>query len=251
MKAIGLIPARLQSSRLPRKLLLADTGRPLLQYTWEAAGRAKSLDEVIVATDSVEIAQAVAAFGGRFEMTGEHASGTDRIAEVVRRLKLQADVIVNIQGDEPEIDPDHIDRMVQTLIDSPSAQMSTLATPITTLRDRDDVSCTKVVCAADGRALYFSRLPIPFCRDADPAKVLQTDSPWMLHLGLYAYRRDFLLKLTQLPPSRLEQLEKLEQLRALEVGAAIQVAKVETRAVGIDTPEDYARFVARLRKAAA
>ncbi len=251
MQAIGLIPARLQSSRLPRKLLLADTGRTLLEYTWQAARRAEALDDVIVATDSIEIAEAVARFGGRCEMTGEHASGTDRIAEVVRRLKLRADVIVNIQGDEPEIDPGHIDRMVEALVAHPSAEMSTLATPITTLRDRDDVACTKVVCAADGRALYFSRLPIPFCRDRNPADLIATDSPWMLHLGLYAYRREFLLRLTQLPPSRLEQLEKLEQLRALEAGATIQVATVETRAVGIDTPEDYARFVARVGRAAA
>lgn len=251
MGAIGLIPARLQSSRLPRKLLLADTGRPLLQYTWEAACQAKSLDEVIIATDSHEIAETVRGFGGSCEMTGEHASGTDRIAEVVRRRNLKSPIIVNIQGDEPEIDPAHIDRMVAALEANPAAEMSTLATPITTLRDRDDTACTKVVCAADGRALYFSRLPIPFARDSDPLELLSSDTPWMLHLGLYAYRRDFLLNLTRLAPSRLELLEKLEQLRALEAGATIQVARVETRAVGIDTPDDYARFVARVRGQAA
>ena len=248
MAAIGLIPARLQSSRLPRKLLLAETGRPLLQYTWEAARRAASLDDVIIATDSDEIADVARNFGASCEMTGEHNSGTDRIAEVVRLRNLHTPIIVNIQGDEPEIDPSHIDRMVEALEQTPNAEMSTLATPITTLRDRDDVACTKVVCAANGRALYFSRLPIPFCRDRNPAELLQGETPWMLHLGLYAYRRDFLLRLTSLPPSRLEQLEKLEQLRALEAGATIQVAAVATRAVGIDTPDDYARFVARINE---
>ena len=125
--------------------------------------------------------------------------------------------------------------------------MATLATPIRTIRELQQPSCTKVVCAADGRALYFSRCPIPFTRDIAPESLLPDESPWLLHLGIYAYRRDFLLELTKLPPSRLERLEKLEQLRALEAGATIQVAIVEQHAVGIDTPEDYAQFVERLR----
>jgi 3-deoxy-manno-octulosonate cytidylyltransferase (CMP-KDO synthetase) len=137
--------------------------------------------------------------------------------------------------------------MVRTLVENPAAQMATLATPIRTREVRDSSSCVKVVRAGDGRALYFSRSLIPFCRDADPDQLLEEhESPWLLHLGLYAYRREFLLKLTQLPPSRLEKLEKLEQLRALEAGAAIQIAIVDRRAVGIDTPEDYARFVERV-----
>jgi 3-deoxy-manno-octulosonate cytidylyltransferase (CMP-KDO synthetase) len=251
MRALGVIPARLQSTRLPRKLLLDDTGKPLIQYTWEATCRAASLSEVIVATDSLEIAEVVRAFGGRCELTGEHPSGTDRIAEVVRRCDLAADILVNVQGDEPEIDPAQIDAMVETLAEHPHAEMSTLATPITTRAERDDPCCTKVVCAADGRALYFSRLPIPFCRDSDPDELLRTDSPWKLHLGLYAYRRAFLLQLAESPPSRLEQLEKLEQLRALEMGARIEVALVNHPSVGIDTPDDYARFVARQRGNAA
>lgn len=250
MKAYGLIPARLHSTRLPRKLLLAETGQPLLQYTWEAACRAQSLSGVIVATDSEEIAAAVRAFGGRCEMTGEHPSGTDRIAEAARRACPDADILVNVQGDEPEIDPAQIDRLVATLAAHPSAEMATLAAPIRRREDRDAPSCVKVVCAADGRALYFSRAAIPFVRDGQPDALLTTDSPWRLHIGLYAYRRDFLFRLTQLPPSLLEQLEKLEQLRALEAGATIQVAQVEHRAIGIDTPEDYARFVERQRRAA-
>jgi len=246
-RVFGFIPARLASTRLARKLLLAETGRPLIQHTWEAARQARSLADVIVATDSPEIAEVVRAFGGRSEMTQEHPSGTDRIAEVVGRTFSTADVIVNIQGDEPEIDARSIDLLVQLLADHPAAQMSTLATPIRTREVRDSTSCVKVVCAADGRALYFSRNLIPFCRDQDPDQLLTTESPWLLHLGLYAYRRDFLMKLTKLPVSRLERLEKLEQLRALEAGATIQVGIVERSAVGIDTPEDYARFVTRWR----
>ena len=139
--------------------------------------------------------------------------------------------------------------MVAALIDCPSAQMATLATPMISLEQVQAPSCVKAVVAADGRALYFSRAAIPFCRDRQSEEALQTDRPWLLHLGIYAYRADFLRKLTTLPPSRLEQLEKLEQLRALEAGARIQVAIVEHHSVGIDTPEDYARFVQRQRSA--
>lgn len=245
MNVHGIIPARLASTRLPRKLLLSQTSKPLLQYTWEAAIQAPALSRVIVATDSVEILEAVKAFGGECEMTAEHPSGTDRIAEVARRSSRDADAIVNIQGDEPELDPHNIDLLVQLLTEHPQAEMATLATPIRSRTELDASSCVKVVRAADGRALYFSRHPIPFCRDRDPDELLKTDSPWLLHMGIYAYRRDFLLQLTELPPSRLENLEKLEQLRALEAGATIQVGIVEHRAVGIDTPEDYARFVKR------
>lgn len=245
----GFIPARLASTRLPRKLLLAETGKPLIRHTWESARRARALADVVVATDSFEIAAAVEAFEGRCEMTGEHPSGTDRIAEVVRRSFRGAKIVVNIQGDEPEVDPQAIDLLVQLLVDNPAAQMSTLATPIRTREVRDSPSCVKVVCAADGRALYFSRSLIPFTRDQDPDALLQADSPWLLHVGLYAYRCDFLMKLTQMPVSRLERLEKLEQLRALEAGAAIQVGVVHRSSVGIDTPEDYARFVEKHRRA--
>lgn len=245
MAIYGLIPARLQSTRLPRKLLLSETGKPLIQYTWEAAVRAKLLDDVIIATDSEEIAAAVRSFGGRCELTGEHNSGTDRIAEVVRRCLPDADLLVNIQGDEPEINPANIDTLVAAIQAEPSAEMATLSTPMRTLEQVEASSCVKVVCAADGRALYFSRSPIPHCRDRDPAEILSFEHPWQLHIGIYAYRRDFLLRLTQLPVSRLERLEKLEQLRALEAGARIQVAVVEHRSVGIDTPEDYAAFVRR------
>lgn len=247
MKVSGIIPARLQSTRLPRKLLLSESGRPLIQYTWEAARRAMSLSEVIIAADDVEIVETVHRFGGRCEMTGEHPSGTDRIAEVVRRCCSRSDLIVNVQGDEPEIDPASIDLLVDLMSANPDASMATLCTPITSREQLDDPSCVKVVCGSGGQALYFSRCPIPFCRDRNSDELLASDSPWRLHLGIYAYRRDFLLRLTTLPPSKLERLEKLEQLRVLEAGETIVVGEVSHRSVGIDTPEDYARFVARQR----
>lgn len=247
MNVYGIIPARLHSTRLPRKLLLAETGRPLIEYTWRAASKARNLKQVLIAADSNEIQDVVTGFGARCELTGEHPSGTDRIAEVARRCCGDGDIFVNIQGDEPEIDPANIDAVVAALVNCPAAEMATLATPLKSLEQVQASSCVKVVVAADGRALYFSRSVIPFCRDRDAEEVLRTDQPWLLHLGIYAYRADFLKQLTELPPSRLEQLEKLEQLRALEAGARIQVATVAHHSVGIDTPEDYARFVARQR----
>jgi 3-deoxy-manno-octulosonate cytidylyltransferase (CMP-KDO synthetase) len=247
MKVYGIIPARLQSTRLPRKLLLAETGKTVLEYTWRSALQASSLSHLIIAADSDEVAAAVTAFGGRCELTGEHPSGTDRIAEVAGRCCPDGDIFVNIQGDEPEINPANINAVVQALIDCPSAQMATIGTPMKTMEQVQALSCVKVVRGVDGRALYFSRAAIPFCRDRDPDEILESEHPWTLHIGIYAYRRDFLFELTKLPPSPLEKLEKLEQLRALEAGARIQVAIVEHRSVGIDTPEDYARFVERCR----
>lgn len=252
---VGLIPARLQSSRLPGKMLLRETGKPLLQYAWEAACRAKQLDEVIIATDSREIADAATAFGARVSLTGDHPSGSDRIAEVVRRECPEASLVVNVQGDEPELDPGSIDTLIAAMRDRPDVEMGTLAVPIDSVAMLQDTGCVKVVCAADGRALYFSRLPIPFYRDGQPADLLTpheetahlTTSPWLLHLGIYAFRPAFLLAFTRMPPSRLEQLERLEQLRALEAGASILVKVVAHRSVGIDTAADYAAFVARQR----
>ena len=246
MAVCGIIPARLHSSRLPRKLLLCETGKPLIQHTWEAASEATSLSELIIATDSEEIAEVGRSFGARCEMTGEHPSGTDRIAEVIRHLP-DAKIIVNIQGDEPEIRPDSIDRVVQLLLEHPTVEMATLATPIVQATVLNDPSAVKVVRARDGRALYFSRHPIPFCRDHAVEELLRTDSPWLLHIGLYAYRRNFLPTFCSTHASALEKLERLEQLRALEVGASIQVAVVHDSAVGIDTKEDYRRFVSRYR----
>lgn len=251
MKTVCIIPARLQSTRLPRKLLLNATGKPLLQYAWETACRCPEFHDVVIATDSQEIADAVFRFGGRAELTGSHNSGTDRIAEVARRCFHDADAVVNLQGDEPELDPDVVTRLVRKLRE-PGCQMATVAAPMRSAEMVRDPNCVKVVLDATGRALYFSRSPIPCCRDTPiedffPATPTEASPapPWLLHIGLYAYRRDFLLQLTSLPPAPLEQLEKLEQLRALHAGAAIGVAVVEHSAAGIDTPHDYAAFVTR------
>jgi 3-deoxy-manno-octulosonate cytidylyltransferase (CMP-KDO synthetase) len=246
MKTVGIIPARLQSTRLPRKLLLNVTGKPLIQYVWETACECPEFHDVVIATDSEEIARVVHSFGGRAEMTGQHNSGTDRIAEVTRRCFPDADVIVNLQGDEPELDPQVVASLVREMRSS-GCQMATVAAPITSAAVVRDPSCVKVVMDVNGRAMYFSRSPIPFSRDLAIEDHFRDGepSPWLLHVGLYAFRRDFLLKLTTMPPSPLEQLEKLEQLRALQSGASMAVAVVNHAAVGIDTPEDYAAFVAR------
>lgn len=247
MKAVGIIPARLASSRLPGKLLLSDTGKPLLQHTWEAACRAASLTEVIVATESPEILEVARGFGARCQLTGQHPSGTDRVAEVARRDCLEADIIVNIQGDEPETEPAHIDAVVGALVEPADVDMATLAAPIRDAALLHDSSCVKVVSNSRGNALYFSRAPIPYSRDALPEEIIAQQSPWRRHIGLYGYRRSFLLQFAQWPPSALESLEKLEQLRALEAGAIIRVITVECPTAGIDTPADYDRFVRRFR----
>ena len=252
MRVLGVIPARLESSRLPRKLLLDRTGRPLVQYAWQAATAAAAIDEVVVATDSDEIARVVRAFGGEVVLTGSCESGTDRAAAVARQ-RPEFDLVVNVQGDEPELPPQCVDDLVAA-IDGSTAEMATLATPLTDPGDVLDPACVKVVTAADGRALYFSRSVIPHLRDRDPvawatdraeSDLPVEDCPWLLHVGVYAYRREFLIALAEMPPSRLERFEKLEQLRALEAGASIKVATTAHRAVGIDTPDDYDRFVAR------
>ncbi len=245
MKTIGLIPARLQSTRLPRKLLLDETGKPLIQYVWDVAVACNELNEVIVATDSDEIADTVRRFGGRAELTGDHPSGSDRIAEVVRRCCRHADIVVNLQGDEPEVEPETIAQMVRVLRNS-SCEMATIATPF---RDADavrDPSCVKVVLNDRSEAIYFSRQVIPCARDRSIEEILdETPGQYLLHLGMYAYRTAFLMQLTEMPPGHLELIEKLEQLRALQAGARIIVATVAGAAIGIDTPEDYKAFVDR------
>ena len=254
-KTIGIIPARMQSSRLPGKMLLNETGKPLIQYVWESAKSSQRLSEVIIAADSEEIRLACEKFGANCVLTGEHPSGTDRVAEVLTKQGFSADLVVNIQGDEPELDPNSIDMLVEAMSKSPNTEMGTLATPIDSLAMLNDTGCVKVVRSADGKALYFSRAPIPFYRDGEPNDLLNPTgedaqfrrSPWLLHLGIYAYRPEFLVALTQMPPSSLEQLERLEQLRALEAGASILVEVVHHRSVGIDTAADYAAFVERMK----
>lgn len=244
-----VIPARLASTRLARKLLLRETGKPLIQHTYEAARRACRPAGVCVATDHAEICDEVRSFGGQAEMTSpEAASGTDRVAEVARRLT-DVDIVVNLQGDEPELAGPSIDLAIRLLEEDPDAVMSTLATPIRSRSQLEDPACVKVVFDASGRAMYFSRSPIPHVRDWDD-RLLYADPPhFYQHIGLYAYRREFLLQLSQIPQSSLETLEKLEQLRVLDAGYSILVGVVPEVTSGIDTPEDYRRFVERCRSA--
>lgn len=242
-----VIPARLESQRLPRKLLLRETGKPLVQHTFQAALRSRWAQRVVVATDSRLIADEVAGFGGEAVMTDPAAaSGTDRVAEVAAGHP-EFDIFVNLQGDEPEVEADHLDRVVELLAEDAARKMATIAVPIVDRDEWADPACVKVVLDHQGRALYFSRSPIPFVRDADRNSNRMPRGPFLRHVGLYAYRRDFLIGLSQLPPSELEGLEKLEQLRVLAAGEAIYVAIVPQAAPGIDTPADYQAFVTRIR----
>jgi len=244
LRSTIIIPARLASTRLPRKLLLAETGKPLLQHTYEAARRATRAEGICVAADHEEIAAAVRAFGGRVEMTDPNcASGTDRVAEVARRLDV--DVVVNVQGDEPEISPAAIDLAVQLLEENPAAVMSTLATPIRTREQLLDPACVKVVFDSAGRALYFSRSPIPCAREWNDELLAASPPHFYQHIGLYAYRREFLLKLATMPRCELEKVESLEQLRVLHAGYSILVGVIDEPTIGIDTPADYRAFVRR------
>ncbi len=241
--ATAIIPARYASTRLPGKPLLAETGKPLIGHVIERAQSAASIDRVIVATDDQRIAEAVQSCGGQAVMTrADHPNGTCRIAEVVETLDLADDVIVNVQGDEPEIDPAVIDRAVEVLRET-GAAMSTIASPFGPEEDPANPNIVKVVCNAADCAMYFSRALIPHAREAAPGTL--DPEHYLKHLGLYAYRRDFLMKYVTLPPTPAEQLEQLEQLRALEHGHAIAVAIHPCNHVGIDTPEQYAAFVLR------
>jgi 3-deoxy-manno-octulosonate cytidylyltransferase (CMP-KDO synthetase) len=246
MKTAIVIPARYASSRLPAKPLLRETGKYLIQHVYERACES-SAAIAVVATDDLRIYDAVKSFGGNVMMTrADHPSGTDRVAEVAAQL--DADIIVNLQGDEPLIEPATLDMVAQLLVNDHEAMMATLATPITSLEQWRDPNCVKVVCDKQGRALYFSRSPIPFVRDGEPDFLT---GRFLQHLGLYSYRRDFLLRLATLPPEPIELTEKLEQLRVLALGYAIQIGIVQHAHRGVDTPADYQRFVEMYRKRAA
>jgi 3-deoxy-manno-octulosonate cytidylyltransferase (CMP-KDO synthetase) len=239
MKTLGVIPARYGAQRFPGKPLALIAGKPLVQRVYEQAKQAKRLDRVVVATDDTRIAEAVKKFGGEVVMTSPVCpSGTDRAAEVARQL--DCDRIVNIQGDEPLMRPEMIDQLVDGLAD---CGMATLARLIESAEVLANPNIVKVVFATNGNALYFSRYPIPFVRDA------AATTPHFKHLGVYAYRRDFLLKFVQLPPSELEKTEKLEQLRALENGFAIKVLVTPYDSVGVDVPADVKIVEEILRKA--
>jgi len=238
MNILGIIPARYASTRFPGKPLHFIRGKPVIQHVVERCRLAKSLGDVIVATDDERIRDAISKFC-RVEMTSaEHPSGSDRIAEVATRNP--CDAIINIQGDEPLMDPAVIDAVGDAL---ESSEMSTAATPIRSLEDYDNPNVVKVVVNGPGRALYFSRRTIPYVRDAASRSVQEQLAafPFLKHIGIYGYRRDTLLRLVNFPVSKLEQAEKLEQLRALEHNIAIAVVTVDYDSIGVDTPEDAAR----------
>jgi 3-deoxy-manno-octulosonate cytidylyltransferase (CMP-KDO synthetase) len=242
-----VIPARYASTRLPGKPLLRQTGKYLVQHVYERACQARRVSSVVVATDDPRILIAVESFGGRVMLTRrDHPSGTDRVAEVASRL--DADAIINLQGDEPQVDPAALDLLAELLERRHDADMATLATPISSREQYHSPHCVKVVCDMAGRALYFSRSPIPFVRDSQPDFSLRP-ARFLQHLGLYAYRRGFLMALAALPTAPLEQLEKLEQLRVLALGRTIHVGVIEHSGLGVDTYEDYERFVRAYRQA--
>jgi 3-deoxy-manno-octulosonate cytidylyltransferase (CMP-KDO synthetase) len=244
MQVTAIIPARYGSTRFPGKPLAQATGRCLIQHVYERAAAARRVGTCLVATDDERIAAAVRRFGGQAVLTrADHPSGTDRIAEVVRgRPGAADDIVLNVQGDEPEIEPEYLDRLVARLEAAPDCPAATLAAPFPAGADPADPHAVKVVCDQAGRALYFSRALIPYPREAGAPL---EPGPWRLHLGVYAYRRAFLLALADWPPSPLERVEKLEQLRVLEHGHGLAVEFVAHALAGIDTPGDYEAFVAR------
>jgi 3-deoxy-manno-octulosonate cytidylyltransferase (CMP-KDO synthetase) len=225
------------------------TGKYLIQHVYERACEARHASQVIVATDDPRIVAAVHSFGGTVVLTQRHhASGTDRVAEVARDL--DADVIVNLQGDEPLVDPEALDKLPELLDDDPNADMATLAIPLQSRQQWLNPNCVKVVCDRRGRAMYFSRSPIPYVRDREPDFAAEPPA-FLQHLGLYAYRRPVLLRLASSPREPFEQLESLEQLRALALGYRIHVGVVRHTAIGVDTMDDYNHFVETYRQSLA
>ena len=240
MAATVIIPARFASTRFPGKIIASQTGLPLVQHVVMQANKCQRVREVLVAVDDERIERALQPYGTKCVMTSPtHASGTDRIAEVARRLEDQ--IVVNVQGDEPEIEPQVIDALIERL-ESHGDDMATAATELGPGQDPHNPNLVKVVMDPHGRAIYFSRAAIPHHRDETEPRAI----PYYLHLGIYAYRREFLLQYAGWPATPLEKTEKLEQLRALEHGRSIHVLKVSRATHGIDTPEQYEAFVKRV-----
>ncbi len=248
---IAIIPARYLSVRLPGKMLLEIAGKPLILHTLGQAAKARSVSRVIVATDDERICDVVRASGGEAVMTSpDHNSGSDRLAEVAENLAEGA-IVVNVQGDEPLISPDVIDAAVNALISDPLADISTTCEPITSLSELLNGNAVKVVVGDDGYAIHFSRSPMPWPREAslryggDPNQAIEEEpellSNFRKHTGLYVFRREYLLKFTKMPQTKLERFEMLEQLRALENGAKIRVVDVTKSSIGVDTIEDLER----------
>ena len=242
-KVVVVIPARYGATRLPGKPLVSLAGKPMIQRVYERAKLAKTPDRVIVATDDERILRAVEAFGGEARMTrADHRTGTERVAEVAAHV--EGDVFVNVQGDEPLLDPAAVDTAVNALLEEPRADVATVATPIKTPADIMDPNVVKTVLDFDGNALYFSRAPIPWVRDITTKIQIRH----LKHLGLYVFQRDALLDYPTLPQGELERIEQLEQLRWMENGVKIRVAEVEHDAVSVDVPEDVARVEKLLQK---
>ncbi|WP_420125498.1 3-deoxy-manno-octulosonate cytidylyltransferase [Longimicrobium sp.] len=239
---LGVIPARLSSQRLPDKPLHSIAGRPLIEWVWRRVVHFGLFDTVVIATDSARVAEVARAFGASVEMTrDDHPSGTDRVAEVARRAEYAAfGTIVNVQGDEPFVTREHL-RVAVELVRDGGWDAGTVATPIATADEWREPSVVKVVRADDGAALYFSRAPVPFNRDAEPGPDDFASGLYLRHVGIYSYRRDALLRWVALPESPLEHIEKLEQLRPLAAGIRMGVAVGAPAEGGVDTPADAAR----------
>lgn len=243
MEVVVVIPARYGSSRFPGKVVARDTGKFLVQHTAESASNASTVDKVLIATDDRKVMDACLSFGAECVMTSDsHQSGTDRIAEAVEDI--DCDIVVNVQADEPEMDPKNIDFLVLLLKHNPDADMATLVTGFDSAEQICDPNVVKAVIDSRGRAIYFSRSVIPFDRDNNGVGKPEN---YFRHLGIYAYRRDFLYKFTSLEQSGLEKIEKLEQLRAVENGFTIITGKVENVPEGIDTQRQYEAFVERMK----
>jgi len=241
MKVLGIIPARYVSSRFPGKPLAMIAGKSMIERVYRRAEKAKTLDDIVVATDDQRIAGRVREFGGKVIMTAADCpTGTDRTALVAEVME-DYDIVLNIQGDEPLLEPGHIDTAVELIERTPEADITTLVRPARYPGEADDYNCVKVVLGTDGRILYFSRGRVPYCRDKDLQSKFEPggENPYRIHIGLYVYRREKLLKMVGLPTVMAERCEGLEQLRALDSGITMYAAQVsQTTSIGVDTPDD-------------
>ncbi len=245
MKAIGVLPARWGSTRLPGKVLINIAGKPMLQHVWERVKRCHSLSTVVIACDEKHVFDCAKSFGAEVVMTKkDHPSGSDRVAEAIAHY--DSDIVVNIQADEPLIEPDLIDDLVQVLSKEPQAVISTAVQRCVSIEDFLNPNVVKVVLNQKKEALYFSRAPIPFKRDGD--LVAEDVKNFFRHLGIYAYRREFLVEYCSWPKSFLEDQEKLEQLRVLEAGYRIKTVETSMHSIGVDTIEDVAKVEEYLKK---
>ncbi|HUV67306.1 MAG TPA: 3-deoxy-manno-octulosonate cytidylyltransferase [Sedimentisphaerales bacterium] len=244
MKIVAVIPARYSSTRFAGKVLAKETGKFLIQHTYERACLAKLPQKVIIAADDQKVVAAARSFGAECVLTSpDHQSGTDRIAEAVAGMDVE--IVINLQADEPEIDPANIDHLAKLLVEHPDYPMATLAAAFQSAEQIADPNIVKVITNRKSRAIYFSRSPIPYDRER---RGVGDVGQYLRHIGIYAYRKNFLREITNLPQTPLEKTEKLEQLRAIEHGYGILVGKVKHTCEGIDTPEQYAEFVKRCKK---